>query len=498
MKILSALQVKNWDAYTIQQEPIASIDLMERAALQCTEWLISKQLTHQPIRIFCGKGNNGGDGLAIARQLIIQNIHPTIYILEFGHKGTDDFQVNLQRLHQHTTDIHFIQSASMFPLIQPGDVVIDALFGTGLNRPLEGLTAALVQHINASGATVVSIDLPSGMLPDASSQRYDTIHATHTLSFQSYKLCHLVAENETRLGTVRLLNIGLHPAYLTSIPVTYELSYLPDIAALYQPRKVFAHKGKFGHALIIGGAKGKTGAALIATEACLRSGAGVTTTLLMSGNEVAINTRCPEAMTITADDLEAETLSRFTSIGIGPGLGTDEPAVKILAFILKYYKGKLVLDADALNIISRQKELMDLLPDGTILTPHPREFDRLFGCHTDDFARLETAIDQSKHYPFTIVLKGHYTLIAHGGKGYFNTSGNAGLAKGGSGDALTGIITALAAQPYSGLTAARLGVFLHGLAADLALQCESTESLTATDISDYIGLAFKKLSNVSD
>jgi ADP-dependent NAD(P)H-hydrate dehydratase / NAD(P)H-hydrate epimerase len=497
MKLLTAEQIKQWDAYTIAHEPISSVDLMERAALKCTEWIISKPFFDQPVKIFCGKGNNGGDGLAIARQLIERAIHPTVYILEFGHKGSDDFQANLQRLHRLTKDIHFLHTNTAFPPIHSDDIVIDALFGSGLNRALDGLSAALVGHINNSQATVISIDLPSGMFPDKSSKGNQAIKADHTLTFQVPKLCLLSAENSEFFGEVEVLDISLHAPFLSTVTSDLNLTGITDAASLYQPRNAFSHKGHFGHALIIGGAEGKAGAAIIAAELCLRTGCGLTSVHLLSGDYAAINTRCPEAMTLAGDELVKKNLGRFSAVGVGPGLGTDDIAQHIVSLLIDSYEGRMVLDADALNILAQNAELLNQLPAETILTPHSKEFDRLFGEHQNDFERIDTALRRSEQMNCIIVLKGHYTLVACNGEGWFNTTGNPGLAKGGSGDALTGMITSLLAQDYPPGPAVKLGVFLHGLAADMAVQQQSFESLLATDLSDYVGLAFKKLSNVS-
>ncbi len=496
MKLLNAEHIRKWDEYTIQHEPISSVELMERAALKCTGWLISKQY-YDHIKIFCGKGNNGGDGLAIARQLIDQNIYPTVYILEFGHKGTDDFQVNLQRLHKLTKDIHFIQSEEAFPLLNSNNVIVDCLFGSGLNRPLDGITKHLVDHINSAGATIISIDVPSGMFPDKSSRGNTIIRATSTLTFQTLKLCLLSSDNSEFFGDVEVLDIGLHTDFLKSVESDIHLTNLEDASTIYQPRSAFSHKGNFGNALIVGGASGKSGAAIIATESCLRTGAGLTSVYMLSEEYTSINTRLPEAMTLTGAEMVKQNLTRFSAIGVGPGLGTDDMAQHIISLLLENYKGSLVLDADALNIISANLQLLEQLPPNCILTPHPKEFDRLFGDQEDEFKRWQTALDRSATLNCIIVLKGHYTLVAAKGKGYFNTTGNAGLAKGGSGDTLTGIITTLLAQQYNPEDAARLGVYLHGLAADLAIADQSYETLLASDVSANLGKAFKMLLNVS-
>jgi len=491
MKILSAQQIHNWDTYTIANEPISSADLMERAANACTAYISQQPLFGKSFKIFCGKGNNGGDGLTIARQLL--NLHYTvsIYIIELGAVGTEDFQINLNRLHALNVSIHFIQSEDFFPPINEDDIVIDALYGSGLNRPLKDLSAGLIEHINQSKAYVISIDVPSGMFIDKSSADNIVIKADVTLTFQCYKLCFLVAENALYTGELVLLDIGLHPSFEDSVESNYQLITKASVKQIYKPRKPFSHKGTYGHALIIAGNTGKMGAALMSAHACLRAGAGLTTVNVPETFLSTVHSFLPEAMcTLREKGLSFE---KINALGIGPGLGTEEDAKKLVSQTLEQFKGAMVIDADALNIISENKALLKKLNAAFVLSPHPKEFERLFGKSENDFTRIETALQQSAENNCTIILKGRYTLIANNGKGWFNTTGNAGLAKGGSGDTLTGIITALLAQQYTPLQAALLGVYVHGMAADICLETQSPESMLARDVVEQLGAAFNNL-----
>ncbi len=491
MKILTAQQIHDWDAYTIANEPIASIDLMERAARKCSDFITEKNLIKSGIKIFCGKGNNGGDGLAIARQLIECGYTPIIYIIEFGAKGTDDFQENLHRLHQLTTDIHFIQSQEFLPDLDASDTVIDALYGSGLNRPLKELNEQLVLHINQSPATIVSIDVPSGMFTDKSSKGNTVIRANYTLTFQSLKLCFLAAENASFFGEVHTLNIGLHQGYLKTATAVFHLVTKEQAGIYLNPRKPFSHKGNYGHSLLIAGNKGKMGAAVLAARACLRSGTGLLTVNVPENELTILQTSVPEAMcAVRTNEID---YSKFSAIGIGPGLGTGEDSKELLKKILAVYNKPMVLDADALNILAANKEMLAAVPPGSVLTPHPKEFERLFGGAENDFERMELAIKLSTKHSFVVVLKGRYTLTAFAGNGYFNTTGNPGMAKGGSGDVLTGILTAMLAQGYNPLQATILGVYLHGLAADHALLNQSQETMIATDIIENLNAAFYSL-----
>ncbi len=491
MKILSAQQIHNWDAYTIANEPISSVDLMERAAQGCTDYIFRQQLFDKPFKIFCGKGNNGGDGLAVARQLLLQHYNVSVYIIEFGAVGTEDFQTNLNRLHELAVNIHFIQSQEFFPAIDEHDVVIDALYGSGLNRPLKDMSAALIEHINQAKAYVISIDVPSGMFIDKSSVANVMIHAAVTLTFQCMKLCFMVAENAVNTGDLQILDIGLHPVFIETVESNYQIIIKQFIQSIYKPRKPFSHKGTYGHALIIAGNKGKMGAALMATQACLRAGAGLTTVNVPEKYLSTVHTRLPEAMCSIRED--GTNFKGINAVGIGPGLGTEEDAKRLVTTTLEQFKGSTVIDADALNIISENKELLKQLNASSVITPHPKEFERIFGKAANDFERMERALQQSIQCNCIIVLKGRYTLVAHNGKGWFNTTGNAGLAKGGSGDILTGIITALLAQQYQPLQAALLGVYIHGLAADISLERQSEESMLARDVVENLGAAFNDL-----
>lgn len=505
MKILSAEEIKQWDQYTIAHEPVASIDLMERAAAECVKWLEENNYTSNHFNIFCGKGNNGGDGLAIARMLAGKDCNVVVSILEFGHKGTEDFQQNLSRLHQlPQVEIRFIQIEENFYPLNKDDIVIDALFGSGLNRGLEGVTAKLVEHINDSGCEVIAIDIPSGLFVDRSSKGNTIINATHTLSFQVFKPAFLIAENGDLVGEVHILDIGLHPDFYESVKPKYELTDKNIIHSIYRPRKNFAHKGNFGHALMVAGSYGKIGAAVLSAKACLRSGVGLLTCHIPKCGYDVLQSSVTEAMVMTDFNSSFLTkteddLSRYDAIGIGPGIGTASETKMLLREIFDAYRHPIILDADALNILASQKDLMKLIPPGSILTPHPKEFERLFGATANDFDKKELTLQKAKELNVIIVLKGHHTLIATpDGKAFFNSTGNAGMATGGSGDVLTGILTGLLAQGYSSIETAILGVYLHGLAGDFAAEKLSMEAMVAGDIIESLGEAFTLIQNTKE
>jgi len=498
MEILSAEQIRAWDEFTMAHEPIHSIDLMERAAAKCFEWLDINGYAQTSFTIFCGKGNNGGDGLALARMLSEKDCFVTVYILEFGHIGTSDFQANLAKLHL-TAEIKFVQTEENIYPIPERDIVIDALFGSGLNRPLTGVTAKLVDHINASGNSIISIDIPSGLFVDRSSKGNTIIKATHTLSFQCFKPAFLMAENGAFTGNVQVLDIGLHEDYLLTVQNNLTLLTAEIIRKIAKPRNQFANKGNFGHALMLTGSHGKMGAAVISAKACLRSGVGLLTCHIPQCGYETMQSSVPEAMVTTDDDeniltgIKDEVL-KYTVIGIGPGIGTDARTKFFLESILEHSKKSIVADADALNIIAADKKMLSLLPPLSVLTPHPKEFERLFGTCENDFERMQSAKDNAIKYQCIIILKGHRTFIAlPDGKGYFNSTGNAGMAKGGSGDALTGMVTGFLAQGYLPWEAAVLSVYLHGLAGDIAASYFSQQSMIVSDLIDCIGQAILSL-----
>ncbi len=498
MKILTAQQMRSWDAFTIQQESVSSFDLMERAASECVQWICNHGYQNNKIHIFCGKGNNGGDGLAIGRILFSKGIWVKIFILDTGQTASPDFTTNLKRLEETLFDVCTISSAEDFPNIEPTDIIIDALFGTGLNKPLNGLAADLIKHVNSFLCLIIAIDVPSGLFPDQSSIGNEIIRATHTLSFQSFKMAFLMQENAAYIGEVHILDIKLSSQFSKDSQSNYHLVDKKIISSIYKTRNEFAHKGNFGHALIMGGSFGKIGAALLATKACLRTGAGLTTAYIPACGYDILQIGAPEAMCLTDPNFNFLTAlpqyENFSAIGLGPGIGTEEPTQKLVLQLINNCKQPLVLDADALNCLSKNPESLKTLPPYSILTPHLKEFERLFGKCANDFERLSKARKKAKEFNIIIILKSHHSaIVLPSGEVYFNSTGNSGMAKGGSGDVLTGIVCALLSQNYAAKDAAILGVYLHGLAADIAILQIAKESLLASDQVNTISKAFQAI-----
>ena len=498
MKIFSAEQTHRTDQFTIENEPIASIDLMERAAGAFVNWFTDQYDSGRKVYVFCGTGNNGGDGLAASRILIGKGRQVIPFTVKASGKKSPNCKINLKRL-QELVEVKNIEKEEDLSLeLSSKDIVIDAMFGSGLARPVKGIFAHVISLINNSHAVVVSIDVASGLFCDAHSEGGEVIKADHVVTFQMPKLTFFMPENSSFVGNWHVVNIGLSRMFISKEPVNYYYLQQSYVQRLLKTRDRFAHKTNYGRILLIAGSFGKMGAAILSTKACLRSGAGLVTAHVPGCGYDIMQTAVPEAM-VSVDVNEryifsVPDLNPYDTLGIGPGLDQHMDTYDALHKIFDKFKTPVVLDADALNIIASHRELLEKIPEGSILTPHPGEFRRLAGPWADDFERLEKQMDMSKEYKIFIVLKGHHTAISTpDGKVYFNSTGNPGMATGGSGDVLTGILAGLLGQGYLPGAAAVLGVYLHGLAGDLAAEMLGEESLIASDIIDYLPDAFNEL-----
>ncbi|MFN9861932.1 MAG: NAD(P)H-hydrate dehydratase [Bacteroidota bacterium] len=492
-KILSATQIKELDRYTIDHEPIASIDLMERASRAFFDWFCLKFLPPQKIAVVCGTGNNGGDGFAIARMLAEVGYNVNVFVVQGEMPKSLDFQKNLARLDSKISKTEIRQSSEL--VLAAFDVVIDTIFGSGLSRPPSGLYAEVIERINNSQANVVAVDIPSGLMMDSHSKGA-IVQADYTVSFQLPKLAFLMPENAKYVGEWITVDIKLSTSFIKQAECKHFLVDRKAAAKILKPRKKFSHKGSYGHALLVAGSLGKMGAAVLGAKAVMRSGAGLLTVLSPKCGYDILQTAVPEAMVEIggSDFLEyVPDVWSYQSIGIGPGIGKQDKTKEALEFILRSYQKPMVLDADALNILSENPQMLERVPPGSILTPHPKEFERLVGAWSDDFARLEKQKQLAKQVNSVIVLRGAFSSIASpDGNVYFNPTGNPGMATGGSGDVLTGILTGLLAQGYDPLDAAILGVYLHGLAGDLAAYELGMDSVVASDLVQYLPGAFKR------
>jgi len=501
MKLFNTASVKEIDAYTIAHEPITSIDLMERASQRFVAVLKGYYSHTNRFVVFAGPGNNGGDALAVARMLAGEKYEVVAYLFNPNKKLSIDCLNNKERL-RSVAGISLVEVSGQFvpPVFKPSDVVIDGLFGSGLTRPLSGGFAHVVKYINQHAPEVVSIDIPSGLFGEDNLKNNEEaiICASRTITFQFPKLAFFFSENARYTGDFEVVDIGLHPTVLSEKKTDIFYTGQHEAAALLKTRGRFSHKGTYGHALLIAGQKGKTGAALLAGKSTLRCGAGLLTMHLPASAYPIAQSALPEAMNSYDENDDFLTtlpnLAPYNAIAIGPGMGTSEQSAKLMVQLLESVTVPLVIDADGLNLLAGNRELFNKLPKQTILTPHPKEFDRLFGDHTSAYARHLTALSAARERGVYIVLKGAYsTVYSPSGKCCFNSSGNPGMATAGSGDVLTGMLLGLLAQRYAPGEAARLGVYLHGVAGDVARSKQSEEAMIASDITESLGEAFSIL-----
>ncbi|MGM9705061.1 MAG: NAD(P)H-hydrate dehydratase [Prevotella sp.] len=506
MKIFTGAQIRELDKYTIEHEPITSEKLMERAATALTGAITERWPKTTRTVVFAGPGNNGGDALAVARMLLDRGYDVSTYLFNVTGHLSADCETNSKRLAAHRRAKDFTTVTADFnpPKLEEGTLVIDGLFGSGLRKPLSGGFASLVKYINQSPTTVVSIDMPSGLMTEDNTYNIHTniIRADVTLTLQQKKLSMMFAENQEYIGRLEVLDIQLSAEYIDKTDcqcATIE----PDMVVRHmRSRDSFAHKGDMGHALLIAGSYGMTGAAILAARACMRSGVGKLTVHTPRHNYTAMQISVPEALVHTdkENDCFSDSLdpSVYNAIGIGPGLGTNENTAMALISQIRRTQCPLVVDADALNILGTHRTWMQQLPEGLILTPHPKEFDRLTGnTSSGSHERLVKARDMAEQLEAFIILKGHYSaLCTPDGRVLFNTTGNAGMATAGSGDVLTGIITGLLARGYDRKQACITGMYLHGLAGDIAAEQLGEECLMASDIINFIPHAFKRIKDL--
>ena len=503
MQIFTGTQIQDWDKYTIEHEPIRSVDLMERAAEAIAKEIAGRWDSRYHFVVLAGPGNNGGDALAVARILSGKEYEVEAYLFNTTGKLSDECSQNMRRIKSTRQVKKFIEVTQDFepPHLNEQTIVIDGLFGSGLNKPLQGGFASVVKYVNASPATVVSIDIPSGMRTEDNTDniRQNIIRADLTITLRQKKLAMYLADNEPYLGEIAVADIGLSEEYVRRTHAPFYLLEEADVTNLLRPRSKFAHKGTMGHAMLFAGSYGMAGAAILSARAALRSGVGKLTVHTPTCNNDILQTAVPEAIlqhdkkenvfTCTAD------ADSYDAVALGPGIGTDEDTAMALMSQIRRTQCPVVLDADALNIIAQHRAWLNQLPYDLILTPHPAEFDRLAGGTSNgSYDRLAKARELSEKLKSYIVLKGHYSaLCCPDGETIINPTGNAGMATAGAGDVLTGIITGMLARGYTRRAACVLGMYLHGLAGDIAAEALGEESLIAGDIIRMLPEAFKRI-----
>ncbi len=500
MKIFSSKQLYEADQITVEKQGITSADLMERAGTQIFNWLHQRlQGAPVPIHIFCGIGDNGGDGLVVGRLLIESGYTVKTYVVNFSDKRSQNFLLNYDKIKNVTKDWpKLMKGEADFPEINPEDIVVDAIFGIGLNRCPDGWVKKLIHYLNESKVFKLAIDIPSGLYANSALEDKEAVlKANHTLTFQTPKLAFFLPETAPFVTYFDVLEIDLDINYLQNTEPLAQLITKPEARLFYQPREKFTYKNTFGHALIVAGSYGKMGAAVLSSTAAFRIGAGLVTAFVPKCGYQILQTTLPEAMTLT--DKEETFISDIevdfepSAIGIGMGIGKDKATVVALKKFFKDCKAPLVIDADALNNISENEALLKVLPKNSILTPHPGELKRLIGDWKDDYDKLERTKKFSEKYEVVVVIKGAYTITVYGDKLYINATGNPGMATAGSGDALSGVITGLLSQGYDPLLASVFGVFLHGSAGDIASEQLGYEAVMAGDIIDNLGNAYLDL-----
>ena len=499
MKIFTANKIREIDAATVRLEPVTPAGLMERAAKIFSQRLKETVPPEKKVNVFAGPGNNGGDGLVVARLMHEEGYHVRVFIVETGASHSSEFAMNADRLVRTGISPLTIAEPDLFPVIGRDEVIVDAIFGTGLHRSPAGVAAEVIRRINKTGAFVISLDVPSGLYceDNADNDREKVIRASLTFTFQFPKLAFMFAGNDDHVGKWEVLDIGLHPSTIAEKPSPFRYIMREDVRPMIVKRRKFDHKGTFGHALLIAGSYGKAGAATLAAAAALRAGAGLVTAHLPVSAVMAVQAALPEAM-VSPDQGERNItalpdIEGYSAIGAGPGLGTDPDTRAVIERLLETISVPLLLDADALNILSLDRALLSKLPPRSVLTPHPGEFRRLAGSTCSDYRLMEEQRAFAAKHNCIVVLKGAHTSVAlPEGDIYFNSTGNPGMATGGSGDVLTGMITSLLAQGYDPADAAVTGVYLHGLAGDVALRIHSEESVIAGDILMNIGRAYRE------
>ena len=494
--VLKSNQIREADAYTIRHEPVNSLFLMERASKAFVQKFLQIYKKKKLVKVFSGTGNNGGDGLAIARLLFEKGYIVDVFILGEPEKGSPDFSENYQRL---PVNPKILDKEAEMPVLEPGAVVIDGIFGSGLSRPVEGFYAHVIDHINQSGCSVVSIDIASGLFADQNPGEGSIMIPEATISFQVPKLVFFQPELVRYVGELHIVDIGLDKDFLASVETSFHFLEKKDIQQILPVRKKYAHKGDAGRLRIVAGSKGKMGAAILAAKASLRAGVGLLFVQAPEFGVPIVQQSVTEAMAIP--DIGEDFIKEIHAgtedvIGLGPGLDTKENTKEALKKFLENCKKdqKLVLDADALNILSENKDLLKLLPEDSILTPHPGEFKRLVGAWKDDFQKLEILREFCTNYKINLVLKGaHSAICSKEGKIYFNSTGNPGMATGGAGDVLFGMICGLYSQKISAENALISGVYLHGLAGDLAARQLTEHAVIASDLIDFLPAAMKDI-----
>lgn len=486
LSILPGKKIAELDKSYAREVGISSWELMERAAESFVSWFLKGfSGVQEKVFIFSGPGNNGGDGLAIARLLSEKGFAVSVVLFSSKENSSVDWQVNFDKLPE---DISRYQYPEIDFELASSAIIIDALFGVGINRALGGEYLEVVNTLNQLSGKKISIDIPSG-LPSDNLVEGVAFLADMTVSFQFPKLSLLIPEHSKYVGDLHIADIGIPDSFLDQFGSNKSFVQASDIQKMHKRFDNFSHKGDFGRILLIGGRGGKVGAIILSTCSAMRTGSGLVHVWAEGASKDVIHISCCEAM--VEGEKILDELDKFDALGIGPGLG--EVPQDLLRNIFQSTGKPMVLDADALNVLSKHPELWDLIPKGSILTPHLKEFERLTGKSSHHFERLDKASEYAVQHKVYLVLKGAFTSISTpDGKQYFNSTGNKHMATAGSGDVLTGMITSFLGQGYDPLNASLCGVFHHGLAGEIASKTKA-RGMIATDIIESIPSSFLEM-----
>ncbi len=512
MRILSTSEMRAVDRRAIDEVGIPGLVLMENAAIGVVDAIAECFPQAETVAIFCGPGNNGGDGLAVARQLDCRGYRLRTFVVTGAASLRGDAAVQLDILQRAGKSVEHLSPETGLAAARQAccdcDLIVDALFGTGLSRPLEGHFADLVQLLSDSGPPVLAVDLPSGLDASQGAIPGPTLSAEVTVTFAAPKLAHIFEPAAEKVGRVVVTDLGIPPFLVEEAPGHLHLLDRDELAACLLPRAASTHKGDFGHTLLIGGSSGKSGAIVLAARAAVRSGAGLVTAAVPSPILSAVDAGSLESMTLSLavdalGELSSEAVSAVLaaaagkrSVAIGPGLGLGAQTVRVVRQLVAELEAPLVIDADGLNALAGHLGELQSRSGETVLTPHPGEMGRLLGITTAEVQadRIVAVRRAAEVSGAMVILKGHQTLIADpGGEIYVNSTGNPGMATGGSGDVLTGLLAAVLAQGYDTLIASQLAVFLHGLAGDLVVEEGAPEALAASDLITAMPRAFRRL-----
>lgn len=497
-EVFSDDQCKSMDNNAIHNIGIPSIILMENAAIEVYREILNKG---NSFLILCGKGNNGGDALAICRHLILSGKKAKVYIISKNEHYTNDFKLNFNILSNILSRDNIINIKSEEDIndnfindIKGYDVVVDGIFGVGLNRELDKMYKAIIKNVNEYSNIIASIDIPSGLDANTGNHRGIAVKANFTYTFEVIKKGFLNYNALNYIGKLKVLKIGIPDYIKNEQSKNIYILENKDYKELIPKRELYGHKGNYGRALVVAGSVGYTGAAFITTECTVRAGAGITTLLCSEDIQELLSSKLIEAMTKSIDKPEAiELIKTANSIAFGPGIGIDEKHEQLLRKVIDNSICPIVVDADGITLLGKNKELLKKLKGRAIITPHPGEMARFLGISVREVEDDRINITQmvAKKYQIVVLLKGYNTVISDGKNTYINPTGNSKMASGGMGDALTGIINAFLSQGSKCCEAAMLGAYVHGRIADVL-----SEKFYIVNARDIIRELPKEINNI--